>query len=131
MSKKGWLKEFLPILDKETLMKKSSLELVEICITKYRGMLSENIQKHNLVIGDRRLNNSKGTEVVGVYSDHCPLCIVYSYVEDKGRCEGCPLDLADDCCLERGSSWSKIDRVSDVDTNMMIGALENSKKFIK
>jgi len=136
MSRESWLEEFLPIIKRNELVEYTPFELVDMCIAKYRGLLSENVAKHDATVdsyyGGKKIVDEYNAEIVGIYSDHCPLCIVFDNLDSNIHCEHCPLHLSGNNCCRRGSIWANLaDGINDVSVNAMIEALEKSKKFIK
>lgn len=84
MSLQSWKKEFYP---REASDIDDTPDAIEHSITKWKGLLPENLSKHNLEIDDGSIWDSKGQYMV-ISSGTCALCRLFIEITD---CPECPL----------------------------------------
>lgn len=115
MSIETWKEEFYPITVREfTLQSRSTLELLEHALKKWKGLTEENRKKHHV----QKAPNSRclrGTDAdFPLHSESCSLCRFYS--EHHAICSRCPLynvrgvscdDVPQDSDNELLSPWNE------------------------
>lgn len=98
MSLKSWKKEFYPV-GASTVARdktKTDLDLIDHCINKWEGGLSEALVKHDVTYTCRGVNDPKlppgdRKSTFWFSSSNCALCQRYDRIDSNGKCEKCPL----------------------------------------
>jgi hypothetical protein len=110
MSLKSWEEKFMP---EDPAGCKTRVKAAEHSIKKWKGVLSKNLKRHDLVKEGSALRQ---TDVDGTYgkdfwldSDTCALChLVRNPETDELDCGKCPLTLAGyPSCKHEDSAWHK------------------------
>lgn len=124
MSLKSWLDEFYPV----PASKVSKEDALEHSIQKWKGLLPDNLKKHNVAYRGEEILSCDITDIVQSFmftASSCALC-KHWYDGDSG-CPECPLVKAGHiCCEEFGSAWR--DRYNN--PARMIAELENSRESL-
>ena len=103
MSLKTWLDEFYPI----PAAKVSKEDALEHSIRKWKGLLPENLEKHQVVYQWEELQSQNEEELIQplpISSSSCALC--QHWYDDESGCPECPLVKAgNNCCEDYDSAW--------------------------
>ena len=143
MSLASWKEEFYPISAAEFGASSDPEEVVLHSLTKWRGMRSENLERHGCsrgTYGDIASRDTSETPgVLGIESSSCSLCMAYLALgSGGGRCGKCPLaivrggkscDQPAPLLDETTSPWCKWTSLGDPEP--MIGYLEKALEFVR
>lgn len=122
MSLKSWREEFYPINieDIQNFKELSEYELIQISLTKWLGLLKENLDKHDVdtehkkVFETHWLDNFQNCEdYVEIAAESCSLCVRFLYRDNPHNpyptyaCFECPLykALGDKRCDDYGEPF--------------------------
>jgi hypothetical protein len=140
MSITSWLEEFYPapVDDIESM---ETIEVVELCINKWRGCYPENLKAHNLHQEGNRICEQRGADSY-FHLSNCALCVKYHHT-----CSVCPVTDAlgyscdDDIDAEKDafgvgwceeeSLWSEATGNESPKPQVMVAALEETITYLK
>jgi hypothetical protein len=100
MSYNSWTNEFYQISAAKIAETGTDQELVQNCLTKWTGLLPENLEKHNVYLSDGDVvGNASEPGALSINSESCALCKRFLYTT---HCTGCPIYLTQcrDCIPE-------------------------------
>lgn len=129
MSYKSWADEFYPIPAGVIKEDASDEELIQHSLNKWKGLLPENLEKHDGTLKTSSLSDVSHASFlecrINLTANTCSLCTKY-YDRD---CEGCPLERQGDKCGQRNSPYIKATIYGNVPP--MVTALEKALSKIK
>lgn len=133
MSKESFLAEFYPIPADEATS--SWLEATNHSIRKWKGLLPNNLKKHNQQTGtkehERHIVSTIYGRTLSYGTSTCALCLL-AFKRQEGQqdyCENCPLFLLYGIeCGERNSAYTE-SRLSK-NPQLMINALYATQRFL-
>lgn len=124
MSLKSWLDEFYPVSASEV----SKEDALEHSIQKWKGLLPENLKKHNVTYRWEEVQSCDEMETtvpLPITASSCALC--QHWYDGEYACPECPLVKAGHiCCEDLGSAWR--DRYNN--PARMVEELENSRESL-
>lgn len=124
MSLKSWYEEFYPV----SASKVSKEDALEHSIQKWKGLLPENLKKHEVAYRWEEVSplyDTDNTLPLSIGSASCALC--QHWYDGEYACPECPLVKAGHiCCNEPGSAWR--DRYNN--PARMVEELENSRESL-
>lgn len=129
MSKESFLKEFYPIPASEAT--NSWLEATNHSIQKWKGMLAENLEKHNQIMSDEWhiVISDNGENTLAYGNSTCALCSKAINKADSYFCNICPLMMLFSCeCGDEESAYMSTKHTRN--PQPMIDALYATQRFL-
>lgn len=130
MSFKTWLKEFYPIVvNKKNLKDFSDVEIVEHSLTKWKGALPKNVEKHKVFFLDNSIISAD--DQFFFTTDSCSMCFkYYVHTADGSSCDNCPLVLSGGVsCNDVDSEYRNVYKTDD--PKGMVKALQKALRYVK